>query len=132
MGSEGSRLAESERGVWFLVEKVLYLHTPFQQEERARALPGAKSFLTPTFWSPEQRLPVGYTREAHPTVRPDGRPKIAARDRLLRARERDRVTGWRQGDARGGAGARGRGPASASVRGVFRASFRLLWLTNCS
>ena len=30
MGSGGSRLAESERGVWFLVEKALYLHTPFQ------------------------------------------------------------------------------------------------------
>ena len=30
MGSEGSGLAESERGVWHLVEQAQYLFTPFQ------------------------------------------------------------------------------------------------------
>ena len=29
MGPEGSRFAESERGVWLWLEKAQYLHTPF-------------------------------------------------------------------------------------------------------
>ena len=30
MDSKDAKLAESERGVWFFVENVRYLHTPFQ------------------------------------------------------------------------------------------------------
>ena len=50
MGSEGSRLAESERGVWFLVENVLH---PISIESTSSCFSGGeKPFLPRKFWSP--------------------------------------------------------------------------------
>ena len=58
MGSEGSRLAESERGVWFLVEKVLHLHTPFLEiESTSSCFSGArrKTVSTPKLLEPRPK-----------------------------------------------------------------------------
>ena len=52
MGSEGSRLAESERGCLVLLETVIrkYLHTPFQKGRTSPFFPGTPIVCPPQSW----------------------------------------------------------------------------------
>ena len=63
MGSEGSRLAESERGVWFWL-KIYSICTPlFKRKNELVLFRGRKTVSAPKFWSPgwdlHERAPNG-------------------------------------------------------------------------
>ena len=54
MGSEDARLAESERGVWVLVDQAQLYHAHPMLIERTSSIfsGGGNPFLPPKFWSP--------------------------------------------------------------------------------
>ena len=54
MGSEGSRLAETERGVWFWLKRHSICTPHFNRKYELMLFRGRKTILPPEFWSPDQ------------------------------------------------------------------------------
>ena len=52
MGSEGSRLAESERGVWFWLKRHSICTPCFIRKNELIVFRGRKTVSAPKFWSP--------------------------------------------------------------------------------
>ena len=53
MGSEGSRLAESERGVWFWLKRYSICTPHFYRKNELILFRGRKTDSAPKFWSPQ-------------------------------------------------------------------------------
>ena len=85
MGSEGSRLAESEQGVWFWLKRYSICTPHFNQKvQRAQSFPGAGNVSAPQILEPRCKQEASVARESICLLQPAVRYIYHAGHRVMR------------------------------------------------